>query len=209
MDVTRRTLVTGLASAVAAPACAQAPAFPPQPIRRSAGYLGWAAPSGPPRLPLEAPVVFENGRSAPLGQWLEGRPALLILWALWCTPCLAEKKPEDDLLLQLRAANSRTNVLALQIYDAPPIGEARAMLEKLGALSLPLARATPEAETKLAYLTGARERATISLPAMALVASDGREIGRYNGKMARLPGWPTWFQTPQALELLMRIGKEL
>ena len=204
MDSARRALIAGAAGMIAVPALAQ-PAFPPQAIRRSAGYQGWAPPGAVPRLPLDAPVAFENGRTAPL----DGRPTLLILWALWCTPCLAEKQPEDDLLLRLRAAGSRTNVLALQIYDALPIGEARAMLEWLGARSLPLARATPEAETKLAYLTGALERASVTLPAMALVASDGREIGHYNGKMRPLTGRPTWFHTPQAFEMLMLMGKEL
>ncbi len=210
MNSTRRALIAGAAGMLAGPALAQ-PAFPPIPFRRTAGYQGWAPPGAQDRLPLEAPVIFENGRQAPLGAWMGGRPTLLILWALWCTPCLAEKKPEDDLLLRLRMAGSRTNLLALQSYDNQPIGEARTMLERLGARSLPLARMTPEAEAKLAYLTGAQAgaaRSSITLPAMALVASDGREIAHHAGKMAPLPGRPNWFVTPQAFEMLMRIGKE-
>ncbi|MEI7932082.1 MAG: TlpA disulfide reductase family protein [Alphaproteobacteria bacterium] len=208
--MTRRTMLTGAAGMAAGRALAQA-AFPPPDIRRSAGYQGWARPQNAGSMPLDVEILLEDGQRPSLRQWMNGRPALLILWALWCTPCLAEKQPEDDLLRRLRAANSRTNVLALQSYDTKPIGEARAMLERLGAHSLPLARTSPAAEASLAYLTGAQPgvpRSSITLPAMALVTSDGREIGHHSGRMAPLPGGSHWFASPQAFELLMRMGKE-
>jgi hypothetical protein len=210
MDPSRRVLITGAAAAVTSPVLAQPP-FPPPEIARSAGYQGWALPGGAGSMPLDVAVTLEDGQRPSLRQWMGGRPALLILWALWCTPCLAEKQPEDDLLRRLRAAGSRTSVLALQSYDNRSITDARAMLERLGAHSLPLARMGPDAEARLAYLTGAQPgvpRSSITLPAMALVSSDGREIGHHSGKMPPLPGGPHWFASPQAFDMLMRIGKE-
>lgn len=210
METTRRAMIAGAGAALATPAFAE-PTFPPQEIRRSAGYLGWAPPSpATPYLPLDVEVLLEDGQRPTLRQWMGPRPTMLILWALWCTPCLAEKQPEDELLRRLRMAASRTNIVALQSYDAQPIGAARAMLERLGAHSLPLARTSPRAEAALAYLTGVQpgvKGSAVTLPAMALVASDGREIGHHSGKMPPLPGKPNWFVRPQSLEMLLLMGK--
>ena len=210
MPHTRRSLIAA-AGLAAAPGAARAMAGnPPYDIHHEPGFSGWFPPPYPSGAPLDAAVIFENGSRASLGQWMNGRPTLLLLWALWCAPCLQEKQPEDTLLRRLRAAGSRTQILALQSYDPKPIGEARAMLERLGAHSLPLARASPEAEAKLVYLTGGQSgtaHSTVTLPAMVLVSGDGREIGRHNGRMPPLPGRPNWFSTQAAFELLMVMGK--
>ncbi len=210
MPLTRRSLIAA-AGLAAVPFGARATAAEaPFDIRREPGFSGWFPPPYASAAPTDAAMIFENGSRASLGQWMDGRPTLLLLWALWCAPCLQEKQPEDALLRRLRAAGSRTQILALQSYDPRPIGEARAMLERLGAHSLPLARASSDAEAKLVYLTGGQSGAahsTVTLPAMVLLTGDGREIGRHNGRMPPLPGRPNWFSTQAAFELLMVMGK--
>src|SRR4051812_2034563 len=130
MTPTRRTVIAGGASVIAAPAAAMG-GFPPAEVRDQRGFAGWALPQSAAPMPLDVDIVHEGGARGSLRQWMDGRPALLLLWALWCSPCLKEKQPEDGLLRRLRAAGSPVQILALQSFDTKSLAEARGMLERL------------------------------------------------------------------------------
>lgn len=180
MHTTRRTaLFSGLAALASAPAFAQTP----PPLTSLAGYRVWSAPRSR-TLPLAAQVVTETGAKS-LRTWLAHRPAVLVLWATWCAPCLVEKPPQARLQARLTAAGSRTRILALQAYDEAPITDARDRLESLNAANLPLARASADAETAFRTFFGASDvdpRRT-SLPALVLVDSNGAALGSAIGAL--------------------------
>ena len=204
----RRGALGGLAAMAAAPAIGQVP-FPPPAILRHPGFAGWAPGDGK-RAPLDAGITYENGRASTIGRWMAGRPTLLILWALWCAPCLEEKPSQDALLRRLRAAGSRVQILALQTYDHEPLSAGRDRLDRLRVRALPIARASAEAEAQLVPMTGGQPgvaHSAIAMPAMALISADGREIGRHHSRMPPLAGKPTWFDTRAAYDLMMLVGK--
>lgn len=204
MRMTRRAALAGAVAMGAAPALAQsaAPAWSAMPA-----FDVWRHGGATRRLPLASTVDTPSGPKL-LGDWLDGRPSVLVLWATWCGPCLAEKPAQAALQRRLNAARSRTQILALQAFDRASFAMARATLQRLGATALPAARASTEAETAFRSIFGASrvDSRRISLPSLLLVGADGQELGRAVGALT-VPGTERSYWEDQAtFDFLLRLG---
>ncbi|MDX2237514.1 MAG: redoxin family protein [Hyphomonadaceae bacterium] len=179
--VTRRAAALGVAFAASRPGHAAVP----DDWREHPALRPWRATLRAP-LPLEAPVTMD-GRSMSLRAWLAARPAVLVLWATWCGPCLSEKRRQAQLAARLRAAGAAAQILALQVFDEAMPLQARATLSRLGAEGLTTARAGPAAERGFVAAFGptqSSQRRT-PLPALALVDSQGAALAGMVGAQPR------------------------
>ncbi len=204
---TRRGVVAGAAAATATaiwPASARASA--PAAIAQDPGYRAWTAPQGAGGLPLQVSVDTADGARS-LRQWIGGRPAVLALWATWCTPCLLEKPHQADLAARLARAGAATRIFALQAYDEEDVGlsDARWMLDRIGANQLPLARASAGAEQAFRQLFGLRDHSRATLPIVFLIGGDGLELGRSTGIMRGVDGHTDYWEDEATFRFLSRL----
>lgn len=202
---TRRAALTGLgAGLIAAPAIAA----PKSALNADVGsHPGFASAWTAPRkgdLPLNSEVILEDGTKTPLKVWLDGRPAVLIIWASWCGPCMADKPYQARMDRKLKAASSRTRILSLQCFDedADPAVVAH-RLRKLGAQDLANAVASPRLEKGLLKWFGpaASDRTRTYTPSLALIGGDGAALGQCQGRPFT-PQDKEWWREPAAFELL-------
>lgn len=167
------------------------------------GYRAWDAPPGGPSVPLDQLVDTGAGMKR-LADWLEGRPAVLALWASWCGPCLVEKPHQAAMSARLNTAGARARILALQAYDDMPLANARRMLTRLQASNLVNARASAGAEAGFIRMFGAssRDRTRTAMPSLLLLDARGRELGRAVGTMTGVDGATDYWEDEASFEFL-------
>ncbi|MEO1042662.1 MAG: TlpA disulfide reductase family protein [Pseudomonadota bacterium] len=138
-----------------------------------------------PKMP--AVRLQHDGDAVRLGDYAQGVPLVVNLWATWCAPCLEElpalQKMEQEL-------GGRVKVLAVAMEPGDGLKQ-QAMLTKIGADKLTLVQ-----DPSLA-LMGAYGR-DLQLPLTILYDGRGREV-------ARLSGAADW-GSPEALRLLKAIA---
>lgn len=189
----RRSILAAV-GAVAAPSLA-----------RAAGpdYRGWTRSNGSGALPLDVHIDTGAGVQT-LGAWLDGRPAVLALWATWCGPCLVEKPSQTAMARRLAAHNAPARILLLQAYDDVDLARGRTVLARLGAADLVNAAAMPDAEAAFIALLGASEveNNRTSMPWHLLIDSHGRELARALGLMSGANGRYSYFEDDATFEFL-------
>jgi thiol-disulfide isomerase/thioredoxin len=202
---TRRAALTGLsAGLIAAPALAAPPPLNPG-VQSHAGFSAWKAPE--PRkgdLSLKGELTVDGGARMPLKAWLDGRPAVLIVWASWCGPCMADKPYQARMDRKLKAASSRARILSLQCFDEDADPEAVAWrLKRLGAQDMAGAVASRRLEQDLLKWFGPAEsdRTRTSTPSLALIGGDGVALGRCQGRPFT-PQDKEWWRETAAFDLL-------
>lgn len=200
---TRRAALIG---AAAMAVTTEAHAGLPQSLRSHPGFRAWTAPRAPIALPLAARLETTTGVIS-LEQFLGRRPAVLALWASWCAPCLIEKPHQAALAQRLARAGASARVFAMQTYDDADVtlNDARWMLDRIGANSLPLARATTTAEASFRHLLDAESPSTTRLPAVLLISADGIELGRAFGMMRGVDGQSDYWQDEATFDFLSRL----
>ncbi len=128
---------------------------------------------------------------------------LVSLWAPWCAPCLRELKD----FAEVHQAYDGKRFRILPVLTGPKteitLGEAQALLGKVGAGGLeavidrsPGSRALYEALTEHLLPTGSVGR---NLPCNLLVDSDGRVLGRQFGASLDLSLKPDQTPTPEMM----------
>ena len=207
MQHTRRTLLLG-AAAGAAPSLRpdRAQAAIPNTFGNDPGFRAWTAPRGAGALPLQELIETGAGPQR-LGEWIGRRPAVLVLWASWCAPCLVEKPHQADLAQRLAATGAATRIFALQAFDQQDVelSDARWMLDRIGARALPLARASPGAEAAFLRVFGAHDHTRATLPIGFLIGGDGLELGRAVGIMRGVDGRIDYWQDEATFSFLSRL----
>lgn len=195
--LSRRGVIGGV-GALASPAMASPITASPQP-----GAQAWGVAPTPTALPLDVHVNTGNGVQT-LREWLDGRPTVLALWATWCGPCLAEKRPQADMARRLEAAGARTRIALLQIYDDVNLTQGRHVLRVLGASSLMNGEAQRDAERAFMDLLGGSTtgQPRTSLPWHILIGADGVELGRTLGLMQGVSGAYNYFEDDATFEFL-------
>lgn len=221
MGCTRRAV---LARALLAPAAAFAPALAfaqaarPSWLATHPGMQAWDAPQHDPQRFLDARIETSDAPRVTAREWLGGRPGVVAVWATWCGPCLAEKRPEAELNARLAQAGSRAQIKSLLAYDRARLPDARRRLADLGAGSLETARATEVAEQALLTLFGIRrshqsvlredqqfEYLRTTLPFTLLFDADGNLLGQSIGRMMDDNNGSYW-RNPTTFDLLQRLG---
>lgn len=195
--LSRRSVIGGV-GALASPAMASPITASSQP-----GAQAWDVAPTPAPLPLDAHVNTGNGVRT-LREWFDGRPTVLALWATWCGPCLAEKRPQADMARRLEAAGARTRIALLQIYDDVNLTQGRHVLRVLGASSLMNGEAQRDAERAFMDLLGGSTtgQPRTSLPWHILIGADGTELGRTLGLMRGTGGEYNYFEDDATFEFL-------
>lgn len=202
-EISRRAAIAG-GLALATPAYASlTPALAAHP-----GLRAWTRPGASPApLPLDVRVTA-GGKELSLREWLDGRPAVLALWASWCGPCLIEKPNQAAMANRLARAGARTRILIVQSFDTVTLDAGRALLLRLHAGNLENTRALPDAEAAFIRLFGASPRmeTRTSLPALLLIGGDGVELGRAIGTMTGPDGETDYWQDETSFQLLSRLS---
>ena len=200
--LTRRTVLAAGAFGVAAPSWAS---LPPA-LARHPGFAAWSAPQTWP-LPLTAAIDLGASEET-LAAWLDGRPAVLSLWATWCGPCLAEKAAQAALARRLASAGARTRFLALQAYDDVSLADGRKLLKRLNAGDLENARASDAAEAAFIIVFGASpvDPKRTSLPSLLLIGADGSELARDVGMMRAPDGRTDYWAADSTFDFLSRLS---
>jgi len=211
--LTRRAAITAALAAAAAPAYAErgAPSESwamPATAAAHPAFEQWTRPSRTRRLALDVPVVTDAGAPTMLGDWLNRRPTILVIWATWCAPCLRESRDLARLSARLENADAHLAIRALQAFDPAPAQEARRTLARLEADGLVGARASRMAERFLIELFGrtADSQNRIGLPAMLLIGPDGSEVARHTGLIEGSRGGYTYWRDRATFEFLMGFG---
>ena len=220
MLTSRRALLAATLAPAAAPVAAHAQgiATPADWLRAHQGFAAWEAPTRPADRLMDARVDTGEAR-IPVREWLGGRPTGLAVWATWCAPCLAEKRPEALLDARLQAAGSPTQVKALLAFDTGTLAESETMLDRLGAGTLGNAQATDIAEQSLLWVFGFdRQRRSRSsrgttysqlstvLPFTLLLDGNGGLLGRSTGVM-RDDQRRSYWEQPETFDMLQRLGQ--
>jgi thiol-disulfide isomerase/thioredoxin len=206
MSLTRRGWIGGtVASLACGPALAQ-----PAPLRRHAAFRIWTSPRKPLRAPLEAAVTTTAGQTLSLKQWMGGEAAVLIYWATWCTPCLAETPDLNRLQQRLKATGARTAIRPVHAFDDADLNKARAVFNKLGARDLETVEASPALEKAGLRIFGKSpvEPERTSLPALMLVAADGTIVATRIGSPDPERGKPPYWDDPRTLDMLAQLGTQ-
>lgn len=180
MELSRRALLAGAAATAATPASAQARAD----LERFEAFGAWSPPREGARAPMDAALETGDGEVS-LREWMDGRPAVIALWATWCTPCLIEKAGEALMAERLIKADARARILLIQAYDDKPLNEARDLLKRLRADSIANTRATLKAEKMFLKHFGESRRGSGRplMPSLMIAAADGTELARAAGVM--------------------------
>lgn len=179
----RRAVLTGLAASALASAPAVAAA--PRAVSRHYGYRPWRTARKPSAPPLDGKVSLPNGRELSLREWIGPGPSVIILWALWCPPCMAENPALAGLQRKLTAMKSNTRLRCLQAYDNRSLADAGATLTRMRCSEIPIARASVALERAFIPFFGASpiDPKRTSLPSMVLLDSSGVELGRAEGAL--------------------------
>jgi thiol-disulfide isomerase/thioredoxin len=198
----RAALLTAAAAALASPAHAALTGE----LANHPGYRAWTRVARPTPAPLTAPVETDTGTKL-LRDWLDGRPAVLALWATWCGPCLVEKPHQAAMARRLAQVNASARILPLQAYDRATVQSARRTLDRLEARNLPMVRASEAAEAGFIRVFGAspRDRTRVSMPSLLLLNAEGVEIGRAVGTMTGVDGETDYWQTEETFDFLSRL----
>ncbi|MEM6914808.1 MAG: TlpA disulfide reductase family protein, partial [Pseudomonadota bacterium] len=138
-----------------------------------------------PKMP--AVRLDKDGGTVRLGDYAQGAPLVVNLWATWCAPCLEELPALQTMQNEL---GGRVKVLAVAMESGDGSAQ-RAMLKKVGADQLTFVQ-----DPSLS-LMGAYGR-DLQLPLTILYDGRGREV-------ARLSGAADW-GSPEALRLLKAIA---
>lgn len=208
MAIGRRAVLSGAASLfVSTPVLGAGVSIPRSSLRSEPAFRIWDAPAKPLHAPLAAHVVDIAGKTRPLKQWLDARPAVLILWATWCTPCLAETPDLNKAQLRLRASGARTVIRPVQAFDDRTLPEARAVLDRFGGRDLETVRASPELEAAALRIFGVspKEKGRTSVPALMLVRADGSVAGLRLGSYDPEPGQPPYWDDPRTYRMLHKL----
>ena len=204
MNITRRAALLGVgAAALATPARATTNAG----VSGDPAFRAWTAPHGAGGLPLSELVETANGQQR-ISEWIGRRPAVIAFWASWCAPCLLEKPHQAALAQRLVTAGAATRIFALQAFDeGVELSDARWMLDRMHADSLPLARATPSAQIAFsrALDPNNHNRIQLTLPTVLLIGGDGLELGRAVGRMVGADGRGDYWQDEATFSFLSRL----
>lgn len=194
MDATRRATLGGLAAASLAGVAPAHAAVPPRSVTRHPAFRPWKLVYDPDPAPLDVKVTTVAGETVPLRSWIGKGPTVLVLWATWCGPCVAEKPSQAKLQRQLTYMRSTSKIKCVQAYDPRPLEAARAGLDRMGCTALETARATPEFERAFVDFFGAspRDPSRTSLPSLVLLGPDGTEVGRAEGALTSYKGQSYW-----------------
>ena len=203
----RRAILAGAAAAIPALSVAPANAALPPALARHPGFRAWDAP---PANAAAAPLnAFVETEAAPkrMRDWLGGRPAVLALWATWCSPCLAEKPGQAEMARRLERAGARARIMPLLAYDRVTMRFARRTLDRLQARDLPLARASDAAERGFIRVFGPSPLTPdrTSMPSLLLLDAQGRELGRAVGTMVGADGHTDYWEDEASFEFLSRL----
>jgi len=205
MDLTRRACTLGATAGLISSSAWAAET----PLRRHAGFRIWTAPKKPITAPMAAEVTDIGGRKLTLGQWMGGEAAIVIYWATWCTPCLAETPELNRLQLQLKAAGAKTAIRPVHAFDDDAdLAKARAVFNRLGARELETVQASPALEKAGLRIFGKSpvEPQRTSLPALMLVAANGAIVATRIGTPDPQRGQPAYWSDPRTLDFLTRLG---
>lgn len=180
----RRTLLAGLGASVLAGSPVLA-ATVPKAVSRHRGFRPWRQVRNPKTPPLEGRVVLPHGRETSLRDWMGPGPSVVILWALWCPPCMAENPAIAGLQRKLTAMRSNTRIRCLQAYDDRSLADAGATLARMRCSEIAIARATPALERAFIPFFGASpiDPKRTSLPSMVMLDANGSELGRVEGAL--------------------------
>jgi thiol-disulfide isomerase/thioredoxin len=175
---TRRAIIAaGVGLALAPPALAS----PPQRFRPGPP---WNAPRADAALPLNLALETVDGETT-LGTVMNGRPAVVNLWATWCGPCRMEKPALNQLARQEAARGDRIAIISIIAFDEAVNGgeSLRRAYGRFNAPALTPLRATTAAERVLRGHFGesSRGQRRTSLPTSGLFDRAGRELGRISG----------------------------
>ncbi len=203
---TRRAALIGAGAAALSTRIVSAHADTPASLSNHPGFRAWDRPSSVARLPMAQMVETASGQAS-LAAWIGRRPAVLILWASWCAPCLVEKRYQAAMAQRLVSGGAWTRLFALQAYDAAlDFDGGRRMLDRLGAESLPNARLMPGAEAAFQRLFNTTsDRTAQILPVTMLVGGDGLELGRAVGAMTAPDGETDYWQDEATFDFLSRL----
>ena len=211
-DRTRRAVLAGAAATALAPSLAEAASAPaPRDVVRNPAFKPWSRVAFPKALPQDQMVNLPGGRETTFGAWLGGAPAVVVVWATWCAPCMSEKAHQAFLTRRLAATYTRTRIKMLQAFDNVGVDEGMKALERVNAKGLDVAAASVPLEQSLIGLFGPSTAQTtrIAIPSELLLAADGSEIGRARGQLAGVSGQSYWmdittYQFLVSLEHLMK-----
>ncbi|WP_395646596.1 TlpA family protein disulfide reductase [Terricaulis sp.] len=222
MSTTRRAvLAAAAAAAVASPAVAQ-DARPGWLAAHPGVRNWWDTPtiSGARFLNTRLQPGPESNANVTVREWLGGRPTIVAVWATWCPPCIAEKRPEAEFSQRLENAGSRAQLRALLAYDSTRLPEAQQRLQSLGAAGLANGRALESAEQALLQIFGFRRNRNsvlrddqqfaylrTALPFTLLFDSDGNLLGQSIGMMVSESGRSYW-RTQEAFALMRQLAGE-
>jgi thiol-disulfide isomerase/thioredoxin len=205
MAFSRRHLIGGMTASLAAgPALAKA-----EPLSRHPAFRIWTSARMLQHAPLTAPVTTLTGTRLTLGQWMGGEAAIVIYWATWCPPCLSESPDLNRLQARLKAAGARTAIRPVHAFDDDAdLAKARAVLNKLGASGLETVQASPALEKAALGIFGKSpvQPDRTSLPALMMVAADGRIVATRIGSPDPEKGQPAYWNDPRTLDMLTRLG---
>lgn len=110
-----------------------------------------------------------TGGSTTLGDLMDGRPTLLVVWATWCQPC----KKELPLIQEFARAHPEVKVVAVNLGDE--VSSVKSFLSNL--------------EVDLATVIDSEGRLTSaakvsSVPSLAILGTNGEVVARHMGELA-------------------------
>jgi thiol-disulfide isomerase/thioredoxin len=206
MQLTRRAWIGGTAAALAGDRALAAPSIAS--LQRHPAFRIWDAPKKAVHAPMSSLVANAAGEPQPLGQWLGGQAAVVVTWATWCTPCLAEMPDLARLQHSLREVGAKTVIRPIHGYDDANLNDAQALMRKLGAGDLETVQASQSMELAALRIFGKSpvERTRTSLPALLLVKSNGAIVGTRIGSPDPEKGQPPYWRDPRTLDFLTQLG---
>lgn len=217
-NLSRRAVLSG--AAALSPTFAVAENIPEwrRALEAMPGFRPWRRPQRSGERLLEASVRTIAGPQT-VRTWLGGRPAVVVTWASWCPPCLAEKRTQSAVSLWLERSGLRTQIKALHAFENLSLERARLKLDQLGAQALETSDATVRAEQALLYIFGfERDRRSANrasnmiqelstaLPFSLMYAADGTLIGEMVGAVSLEDGRSYWM-SPEAQALLRALDQ--
>ena len=207
-DQTRRAALTGLGASV----LAGSPAFAATAraaIHRNRAFGPWNVVRNAPPAPLDGRLSLLSGRETTLRQWIGQGPSILILWALWCPPCIAENPALASLQRQLTTRGSKTQLRCLQAYDDQTLHAADMRLRAMNCSELQIARASPALEGDFVRFFRASpiDPRRTSLPSVVMLDQNGAEVGRAQGALQT--GSRPYWTDPAAVSFLAELDSLL
>ncbi len=169
----------------------------------------WAAPRANASLPLDMELRTLNGPTT-LGQVINGRPAVINLWATWCGPCIVEKPALNRLARDEAARGGRIAVVSILAFDDAVTNQQTlaSAYRRFNAPALTPLRASPAAEQVFVRHFGesSRQRSRTSLPSTSLIDAQGRELGRILGAAVLGSAQRSYWTDPLAAQMFDRLA---